>query len=508
MNTFWFRKKDKKPILKKIISSISYSYIFLLMLFFSFFSFINDISKVFSANWTINFSYIKENLSDIAINFWRIDPELSRFILSIDSIISSYEKWQDFLNIKKADIVNAINYISQNWTRINTLTDNNYNYFVDFVSELWNHYNDIFNLLWVNWEKKYIIALQNSNEARPNWWFFWSFILLTISQSKISYEIIDSYYVNHISPDALVAMPERRRNILWSENIWFVSSNVLWFTNIDWDNIISIYEKAFPDDNIDWIVFLQSAMIETLLPWFDKIIWEWQFVNANTDIIRWANLPWKKDIYKDQLNDFIIDNKTLLIKNFLSNFEFVLNSWYVQIYLKDMSYKFNKFLSDNNLITYFIEDKWYFWDFNYSYNKIDWFVNKSILLYSWWNIIENIMYDEFNFWELDYWKYKIVIWYDINVPSYYENYIFKLEEEYWIQMTEREVHILNMTYLFENMWLIYLPKNIELLSYYWDAYNIEFINDDNLEYNILLYWIKSKSNNIHNNLELLINLTR
>ncbi len=494
IKTFGFRKKEKKSILKKTFTSVSYMYVFLLLTFFSLFSVIQDFSKVFSSQW-LEIQEIVNSLDDLAVYFHSIDSDLSRFLLSSKSLIDWYKENENIFQQRPGDIQYLTNYIKTNKNQLNLLTNQNYSDFLGFVVEVLakDYQKDLYKIFG-DWQtRKYIIALQNSNEARPNWWFFGSFLILKIKWWQIDYEIIDSYYVNHISPDAKVQAPKWRQQHISSNDIWFVSSNVLGFTDKDWENIKKIYEKAFPEQKIDWVIFLESEMLESLIWQFRQKIWEWQFINTNTDTIRWTDWPGKKDIYKEEVELFLQNNFLILVENFLENFDKILERRYVQAYLPFVSDEFNDFLQKNNLHTSFDDSYWYFWDFNYSYNKIDWFVEKDIKIFSWNEMIEYYNDDIINFSQLDEWKYDIHIWYNLNIPQQYENFIKDLKQKYEINLGVGETHVLNLTYLFENMWMVYLPSDISIENFQWDNQNYKLLNED--KYNILLYWVGWRGNN-------------
>ncbi len=500
MKTFGFRKPPQKTnIIHKIILNLNYTYIFLLLLSFSFFSTFSNISKVISHD-NLNITNIKELFADLAVYSYPFDSSLTSFFMSSKYLISSYNDWNKLLHNNLEDINFVLNYIQDNHDKINYITNNKYNKFFDFFSDSLEHREDLYKILWKEEKQTYIVALQNSNESRPNGWFFGSFLRLDFYWWKLlEYEIIDSYYVNHIDPDANVESPQRREKYIWSEKIWFVSSNVLGFTDKDAKNIIDIYEQAFPEEEISWVIFLQSSFLESIYPSIRNKIWEWQFINANTDEIRWDDWPWKKDIYKEELGLFLENNLLSIIKNFFENFQIAFEDSNVQVYMPNTSSEFRDFLIDNNLKTVYDDEYLFLWDFNYSYNKIDWFVEKDLSIFSWDNLLKNTSWDilEHNLYS---WDYRINIWYNISVSNYYKNYINNLSEFYDIELSEREEHILNLTYVFDNMWMIYMPSNFEVnwLSWYYDKYN--FIELPN--YNLLLYWISWKENNKYYNLSI------
>lgn len=60
--------------------------------------------------------------------------------------------------------------------------------------------------------------------------------------------------------------------------------------------------------NIKGVVFLDSEFISYLLPSFRRKAWEWQFINANIDLIRGENRSNKKELYIQDLEQYLKQN--------------------------------------------------------------------------------------------------------------------------------------------------------------------------------------------------------
>ncbi|MBS8122391.1 hypothetical protein VAMP_379n50 [Candidatus Vampirococcus lugosii] len=467
MKTIGFRKPyKKKSIFKRIFINISYIYIFFLFSFFYLFSAYNTISPAISSGG-IDFNILEEKIEDIAIYVWSFDSDLSRFLLSLKVILDTYKLEGNIFDENTEDLFVIVSYFENNIYKINNITKNKYEDFLNLLGESLEYKKTIFYLLGKDKTQNYIIALQNSNEVRPNGGFFGSYILVQIENGRLlNYELIDSYQVNHINPDAKIQAPKRRQENISKNDIGFVSSNVLGFTDRDGQNIIDIHNQAFPDISIDGIIFLQSDLFNEIIPGFEKKIWEWQFINANTDKIESNNGDGKKAIYMQEVNNFINKNFLSLTNLALQNFNKIIQKGYIQIYIPNIKNEFNDFLIKNNLSTQFEENKIYSWDFNYSYNKIDGFVDKNIQIFSGNKLLYSQGNNIIDFGKFKEGNYKINISYDLNIPTYYENFISNLESKYEISNSEREKHILNLTYIFDNMGIFLLSQKLRYTKYF------------------------------------------
>jgi hypothetical protein len=89
-------------------------------------------------------------------------------------------------------------------------------------------------------------------------------------------------------------------------------------------------------------------------------------------------LPNKKEFYIKGINEFLKDNKLIIFKKFVNNFDLIKNSYGLQIYLSNVNSDFQRFLVDNHFSTAFQKNFIYAWESNDSFNKIDRFVKKVI----------------------------------------------------------------------------------------------------------------------------------
>lgn len=492
--TFWFKKPNKKRFyFAKYIRNINYVYITFLILTFSWFSFYDNFWKIVLADDKI--SILKQDFKELAMYFWPIDNKLSNSLLIADKLNSSYMSGNDIISDNKADIIYLMNYFQNNYKNIVKFWFKDYEWFLSFMSQLFNYKNDLFSLLWEKWKQTYLIVLQNMSERRPNWWFFWSFLVVNVENSKIDYKLYDSYIVNYLNSWNYLLIPEWANQFLEDPKLYFVSVNKFWFTDIDWANIKKLYEWTFTWDNVRWVIFVKSDLLEKIVPGFQRKIIEWQFMNASIDLIRWKALPFKKELYMKDMTTFLEKNYVNIAKSFLKNFDDILKWDYVNIYLTWwVSKSFQNFLVNKELTTRYNPNKIYFWDSNIAFNKIDRFVQKTVhILDSNWTIIKEFSNDTFDITDLKPWTYKAQIVYNLNVPDWYIKFLANLEKKFNIKLTKRETFIFGLTYYWHNRWLIYLPKDMKVYNIQWDIYYSKYFDWD-FSSNIV-YKIKSEENN-------------
>lgn len=501
MKTFWFRKK-KTNYLLDTIKGINYLYLFFLVLWYGSFWIYNQFYRLVFAEDRLNF--LEKNVEDLALLIWPIDSDISKILLSANKVFIDYMNWDEVLDKDYSDINYIISWLQRKIDSLLNMGFGEYKPFLSFLDQALNFREDLFSLLGKDWPQKYLILFQNSSEKRPDWWFFWSYLLLTFDKWRIDYKIYDSYYPEFINPDWGILAPQWAEQLFPDRKIWFIASNKFGFTDMDASNIKAIYEKTFPLDKIRGVVFINSRFFEEILPGFVEKMWEWQFANACIDIIRWTNLPYKKELYIKWVNDYLTANKTTLMKNSVKNFDKLLHENNFRIYLTDVSDGLNQFIENNNLTTKYSEDNFYFWDYNNWYNKSDRFVSKLIQIEDLsWNIVKSSNNDIFDIKDLKSWDYLIKIIYNINMPQSYIDYIYWLEKKYWIKMTEREIHILWLDHVWDNRWLVYLPLNTKILWIDWDSYENQIFKtpfSQNVFYKLNSQWnnqLKYMSIKIH-----------
>ncbi len=527
MKRFGF-KVIKQKNLKYYLNKIRISFFVLTFFSLALFSIYSNITNILFAKNKVDI--FEHKLTDIAMYFKRYDKSVSDFILQIDKVAKDYFKWKNIFITQSWTLDQIFDYIKNKKNYLTKIWFENYKPILDFVVKALNYKNDIYNLLGKNWEKNYIVILQNTAEKRPNWWFFGSFWFITIQSWFIkNIEIIDSYYPNWIAPNIKLQAPKRSWKFIPDKLIWFISANKFWFTNIDGRNIKNLYNHIFNNPKIynkkkevikpnlfehtfnkkvNWIIFIRSDILSKIIPWLQQKLREREFINANTDLLKtkeyneekwltWTQLSKykkfsnKKQKYIQEVNDFLHKKQDTIFKNLVKDFKLITSQKYFNIYLDTKTTNISqsgliKFLENYNLSTNYSSWYFYFRDSNNSYNKVDTFVNKKILLYdSKWNLLATWINDMIDIQKLNLkpWKYTIKIKYFLDIPQYYKNFMHWLEKKYWIKMTERELGILWLQPAKEyTTWkeryrstraTIYFPKNVKILNVVGD-FNKEF----------------------------------
>ena len=506
---FWIWENIKKNWKLPPIQFFVYSLLFLV--FFWGFSLYANITNILF--WWSALDIFTKDLQTLSIYFLPIDKEVSRELYTLDTIVQSYTRWENIFKTKKSEIEEVWYYIINNQNYLSSLWFQRYESLMSFLSDLYNHRNEVYDLLWENHTYNYLVPLQNGNEKRPNWWFFWSFAFVTLSWWHIeNLEIIDSYLADYIAPKSRINLPSRYSSAFWEKQLWFVAWNKFWFTDIDGKNLKIMYEKVFNEDfemdrvremysweqwkllhnkYIKWVIFLDSNLLEDLLPWFSDKMREWQFINASIDIIRGEDRGNKKELYISEVLDYFFNNSTTIAKNLINNRDEVLNKRYIQIYLSDMfvSQEFRDMIARNNLNTRFQWWKIYARDVNIANNKSDDFLTKRLKLYSsTWELITSQQNELLSLEWLPVWEYQLVIDYYFFVPETYRNFIRWLEKKYEINISPREEWILvlspvnhydwNPERMWRDKWMIYYPWNMEIISVQWDVEDVNYFQPD------------------------------
>ena len=499
------KKRWEKP------SILFFIYALLFLVFFRCFSLYSNITNILF-KWTALDIFTKD-LQSLSVYFLPIDKEVSHELYTLDTIVNSYMQWENIFKTKKDEIEEVWYYIINNQNYLSSLWFQRYESLMWFLSDLYNHREEVYKLLWEDQALNYLVPLQNWNEKRPNWWFFWSFAFVTISWWHIQdLEVIDSYLADYIAPTARITLPSWYTKYFWEKQLWFVAWNKFWFTDMDGKNMKILYEKAFNTDYdmrrvremyswkqrrllhdkyIKWVIFLDSNLLTELLPWFTDKMRERQFINASIDIIRWEVRWNKKELYINEVLDYFFNNSTTIAKNLINNWDEVLNKRYIQIYLSDMfvSKEFRDMLVKNNLNTRFQWWRIYARDVNIANNKSDGFITKRLKLYSsTWELITSQQNEVLVLDGLPVGDYQLVIDYYFFVPEAYRNFINKLEKKYDIKITNREEWILVLSPVNHHdwdpermrweKWMLYYPWNMEITSVEWDAENINYFQSD------------------------------
>ena len=486
-------------------------YSLLFLIFFRGFSLYSNITNILF--WWSALDIFTKDLQTLSIYFLPIDKEVSHELYTLDTIVQSYQKWENIFKTKKPEIEEVRYYIINNQNYLSSLWFQRYETLMSFLSDLYDHRAEVYDLLWENHTYNYLIPLQNGNEKRPNWWFFGSFAFVTLSWWHIeNLEVIDSYLADYIAPTSRMNLPSRYSDTFWESQLWFVAGNKFWFTDTDGENLKIMYEKSFNEDyemskvreiysgeqrkllhnkNIKWVVFLDSNLLKELLPGFSDKMREWQFVNASIDIIRGEDRWNKKEIYIAEVLDYFFNNSTTIAKNLINNRDEVLNKRYIQIYFSDMfvSQWFRDMIARNNLNTRFQWWKIYARDVNIANNKSDDFLTKWLKLYSsTWELITSQQNEILSLERLPVGEYQLVIDYYFFVPESYRKFIQWLEKKYEIQLTPREKWILvlepvshydgDIQRMRREKWMVYYPRNMEIISVEWDVEDVNYFQSD------------------------------
>lgn len=495
---FWITKKIEKNR-KHYTKFSNVIFILLIILSFSVFAFYSNVTNIIFSKDKVDI--FKEDLQQIAFYFRRIDDNVSKMLLNIDEISKSYLSWENILETKENKTLETLKYIKKNQNYLKNLWFKKYDKIISLLGWVEKNREEISNLLGKSEEYNYLVILQNTNEKRPNGWFFGSFAFITVKNGRLeNLEIVDSYYPDYIAHNTRLVAPEWTSSFLPNRKIWFIAWNKFGFSDIDGSNLKQLYEKMFNKDysmkkveqtmepwlynkllhkNIKWIIFVRSDLIENVLPSFTEKARERQFLNANVDIIRWEYRGNKKEEYIKEVKNYFNKNQWNIFKNIINNFDEIIDKNFISIYLSNVSDDLqNLLLSQWFKIEY---DTWYVYarDTNSSNNKVDWFVEKNIQVIDSNNkIIIDTHNDIFSIENISKWTYTMKIYYTLNVPNYYIDFIKSLEKKYNIEMTSRELSILAMkpakyeNSLYEK-WMesystIYIPNNIKIIEVRWD----------------------------------------
>lgn len=204
-----------------------------------------------------------------------------------------------------------------------------------------------------------------------------------------------------------------------------------------------LYNKLL-GQNIRGVIFVRSDMLEKLLPGFRNKIRERQFLNAAVDLIRKEYRGNKKELYIKEVKEYFAQNKLTIARNAINKFDEIANHQYLTMYLSNVSDGFNGLIAKHKLSNIFSPNKIYFWDMNASYNKVDSFVQKNIIIQDETkNTVRETDGNIVNVDKLQTGKtYTITITYDFNVPSQYVDMIKSFEKKYDVILSGREEAIL------------------------------------------------------------------
>ncbi len=158
--------QEKKKSRKYYLNYLNGTFLILIMLCFIIFTFFAKISNMmFSKN---KIDVFKEDLGQIAFYMRTIDKELSKFLVTLDEIVQSYQKGENIFITKEKEIDECLQYIEENKEYLKKVGFSNYEGIINLLSDLKKHKKEIFELLGKDKPFNYLVILQNTNEKRPN----------------------------------------------------------------------------------------------------------------------------------------------------------------------------------------------------------------------------------------------------------------------------------------------------------------------------------------------------
>lgn len=520
MKKFWWESIKKWPTGTRYVLLFVFSC--LAVVSFSFFSLYARITSWFFWHEKID---IFNDLEKIAQYFWVIDPEISDQLLVLDDVIKDYLSWDNVLQTREKELNELRTYEKDHDEYLAKLGFWWYQRILKMLSDAWPMREEIFQLLWKYERFNYLVPLQNSNEKRPNGGFFGSFAFISLSWGHIvDMQIVDSYLPDLLSPKTRVSLPSWTQGFLSEKTAWFIAGNKFWFTDLDGKNLKTLYEKIFWNEydrkkkdelfnpekwnqlfekNIKGVVFLDSELITYLMPSFREKSREWQFVNANIDLIRGEDTANKKELYIKDLEEYLKNNALALAQSTIDSTQEMLTKGFVNIYLSNVSDKLRWFLQAYDLTTVYTPNNWYFFNINNSFNKSDGFVKKEIeFMNEQGTVVLSTDNKKLDITSLGSGEYTIKITYTLDVPKTYQTAMHALEEKYWVEMTDRERFILalqpenpddSLPFRWrETQEIIYLPMNTDVLGIGWDTFDAWVFESD------FSKWVYYKSRIIEN----------
>ena len=174
---FWIWEIKKKTKKIPLIQFFIYSLLFLIL--FRWFSIYSSITNILF--WGTPLDIFTKDLQTLSIYFLPIDKEVSQGLYTLDGMVQSYMKWENIFKTKKSEIEEVRYYIINNQNYLSSLWFQRYESLMGFLSDLYDHRDEVYELLWENHTYNYLVPLQNWNEKRPNGWFFGSFAFVTLS---------------------------------------------------------------------------------------------------------------------------------------------------------------------------------------------------------------------------------------------------------------------------------------------------------------------------------------
>lgn len=468
---FWFRKNTQNSQSKSLL----YFFGAILLIFFLIFSWIYKLKLL--GNSSVS------DKASIAQKLARgVDQEIGNLIASASTLYQIIQSGWAILDYQK-EIDTLFSTIGTN-KKIKSYIPAKFTGLYE-IGQQWIPYkDDLIDLLGPDRVRTYLVALMNSSEIRPNGGFFGSYAIVQVYKGKlVQYKVYDSYYAYHQNSGVRLILDPDSQKLIGQQSVNFISPNVFGFTNIDGENIKKLYEQLFPGQLLDGVITVKSEFIEQLLPSLKSKIIERQFVNASIDLIRWQALPNKKEKYLEDMGQFLENNKDELFAALIQNIPYVLESNSIHLYLPKSTVAFQDFLQSQSLNTAQEPEKLYMRHINKSFNKIDKFVTKKFVFQDkegralaetndqimsfdeQWNNPDKLRTSLKNG-EI----YELYFFYTLNVSQSYIDQIFGLTKQYDIEITQREQHILGLSFNRHNQVIVHLPNFLEFQSLEWDLF--------------------------------------
>lgn len=423
------------------------------------FSLLFGLSTVFNIK-TLSF----EDKASLAKNLSRwVDRQISEMISSSSRLAKALQSWEALLDYED-DITKITDTLIQNKNIKENIPDR-YQWLYDLGAKWIAHKDELVELLWSDRPRRYLIALMNTNEIRPNGGFFGSYAIVEFYRGKLTkYQVYDSYYAYHANTGVKLQLEPLYANLLGQDSINFISPNVYWWTREDAGNIKLLYERLFPGQIIDGVIMLKSDLFEFLLPEIRNKLIERQFVNASIDLIRGKVEGNKKEKYLSDIGSYLEQHKSTIINQLIINLPSLLQQQFIQVYVPNSSTSFQKFLATEWLEQMYKPEYIQVQHINKSYNKIDNFVTKRLSLQQIdSSIIQETTDSEIDTHELELKSgklYDLYFFYTLNIPQSYFDQIYGLTKQFSIDLTQREKHILGMSYNRHNQIMLHLPEDM------------------------------------------------
>lgn len=492
---WWFKPEKKQYFIRQLSSP------FLIIVWFSLLIMMSY-QQITSLLFWNKIDILTKDLWRIADYISIYNKETSDFVATINHIIQWYLNNENIFDTQQKKLEQIWESVTTHSERLLLEDNKQYERLFSFIKDLKPYKDELFTYMGANVPKSYLIILQNSSEKRPNWWFFGSFAYVRILHGRIrSLHMIDSYLWYKTMPWVTITPPNRSRPIYQNQPFGWIAANKFWFTNIDWDHLIQLYNKTFNnpqshkyipselcndmcDRDIDGVIFVKTDILKQLIPGLDKKTRERQFMNAAIDLIRWENLPNKKEYYLSDSKKFFTAQQNTLFKNMISMFSQLTQQYSFGIYIPTISDGLHTIFTKYNLNTLPNPHTLYSRDTNKSFNKIDEFVEKTVMIRDQIGDIVQELHnnDHIDISQLTSWSYTLDIDYTIRVPEQYKQVISSLEQQYKITLTDRERGILSLqpSTLFDKDSIprlratrsqLYYPNNIEITWTSWDLFN-------------------------------------